>query len=797
MGLYWLIYLMPVFLFSCSEKILAKNASSTIFYMDRPASSWFEAIPIGNGSLGGMVYGGVTQDTIRTNEDTFWSGEPRNVQRPGAYKALSEIRKLLLEDKTQEAQDLINSKMLGPFQQNYMPFVDILLEWLGGGKISNYRRELDLNRGVVTITYMQGGVRYKRELFASYPDQAIVMHVSANKEESISFTAGLDSQIRNHVRCEGEQIIINGVAPCHTDIHYVSSAPPIYREGKGIRFVGRLQVRKQDGTIQKLDNKLYIKNATSVTLIFVAATSYNGFNKDPFKEGKDEVAICQKRLKLLDTKEYGDLYDSHVADYSALFGRVSLDLGDSDDSYKPIDKRIADYKPGMDPSLTSLYFQFGRYLLISSSRPGSQPANLQGIWNKDIQPVWSCNWTINCNTQINYWPVEVVNLSECHSPLFDMIREASVDGAKTAKNLYNSRGWMAHHNLDIWRTTWLVGGTGQWGLFQVGGAWLCQHIWEHYLFTLDEEFLHDYYDLLKNASLFFVDNLQMNQDGYLVTSPSVSFENAYVKPNGEHGWACMGASEDMQVIRALFENTMNAAEIVQDKSFKEELIKVYAKLAPMKISPKTGQLQEWYEDWEPGNLSNGQMGYGWAFAVGNQITLRGTPKLASAFRKAVEYRRPDYTYNSGSWTGAFPAVFWARFEEPDSVQRVIDRHFDQALFPNLTCNFGNSWQIDGNLGVTAAIAEMMLQSHAGEINLLPALPAKYPRGVVKGLRARGGYMIDIYWDDCKLIKAVIKADKIKKEEIISIRYGSNVREFRLVKDDVLVLDHFLNIQDKK
>ncbi len=785
-------YLLPVALLSCAGgQPPAKNLSSTILYMDQPAASWYEATPIGNGRLGGMVYGGVTKDTIRTNDDTFWSGEPRDLQRPGAYKCLPEIRKLLLEEKNLEAQELIDKHMLGPWNQNYMPLADILLEWPGDGNVSGYRRELDLNRGVVTITYTQNGVNYKRELFASYPDQALVMNISADKENAVEFIAGLGSQINNQTKVEGDQIVINGQAPWHTDPNYTGVHPPVYKEGKGMRFEGRLLVKQVGGTISAQDDKLHVKDAASATITFVAATSFNGFDKDPAVNGRDEKAICKKYLSSLETKIYPDLYKAHLADYSSLFGRVSIDLGESPESNLPINQRIKNYKPSMDPALTALYFQFGRYLLISASRPGSQPANLQGIWNQDMQPAWSANWTINCNAEINYWPAEITNLSECHFPMFDMIRETSVDGARTAKNLYNSRGWIAHHNLDIWRTTWMVGGTGLYSLFQVGGAWLCQHIWEHYLFTLDKDFLHNHYDLLKSASIFYLDNLQTDRDGYLVTSPSESFENGYIKPNGEKGWACIGSAQDMQIIRALFENTMNAAEILNDGAFKEEVAKAYAKLPPMKISPRTGQLQEWNDDWVPSNPASGQVGHGWAFAVGSQITLRGTPELAQAFRKTIEYRRPGYSYNSGSWTGTFPAVYWARFEEPDSVQRVIDRHFDLALSPNLTCEFMKSWQIDGNLGITTAITEMLLQSHAGEISLLPALPAKYPTGSVTGLRARGGYKVDIFWKDGVLTKAVIKADRTKKDKIIPVRYAGLVKSVKLAKGQTIVLDSSL------
>ncbi|MDR3339583.1 MAG: glycoside hydrolase family 95 protein, partial [Candidatus Symbiothrix sp.] len=362
------------------------------------------------------------------------------------------------------------------------------------------------------------------------------------------------------------------------------------------------------------------------------------------------------------------------------------------------------------------------------------------------------------------------------------IRETTIDGSKTAKNLYNARGWIVHHNIDIWRTTWPVGGTGLWAVYQVGGAWLCNHIWEHYLFTQDKAFLNEYYPILQDAALFYMDNLQEDADGYLVTNPSESFENTYRKPNGESGWACMGAAQDMQIIRSLFKNTMEAIDVLgQDKAFKQEIEKSYARLAPMKISPRTGQLQEWNEDWDAATPLNGQVAQGWGFVASDLITLRGTPELAAAFRKTIEYRKPGYSYNSGSWTGAFPANYWARFEEGDSVQRVIDRHFDLAVFPNLTCDFSGPWEIDGNLGITAAIAEMLLQSHAGEISLLPALPSKYPDGFVKGLKVRGGYEVDIYWKNGILEKALIKSEEEGK---INIRYKEEVKEYNVSPDKV-------------
>ena len=379
---------------------------------------------------------------IQTNDDTFWSGVPRDVQNPPASRYLAEIRQLVFDEKSKEAQKLIDSKLLGPYNECYMPLADILLEINDSLNVQDYRRELDLNLGVVTITYSQKGIHYKREIFASYPDQTIVIRLTADKPNAINLTAALVSSVKFQTRAEENQVVINGQAPSHTEPHYQGKHDPVYDQRGGMRFEGRLVVRNEGGKQTKELNKIVVKGSSTVTLLFVAATSYNGFNKNPFTEGKDEKAISSQYLKNIKSKNYKDLYLRHIKGYSALFNRVAIDLGDSQESSLSINERIKHYKRGSDPALTALYFQFGRYLLISSSRPGTQPANLQGIWNKDLQPAWSANWTTNCNAQINYWPVESTNLSECHLPLIDMTREASVDGAKTAKNLYGARGWI-------------------------------------------------------------------------------------------------------------------------------------------------------------------------------------------------------------------------------------------------------------------------------------------------------------------------------------------------------------------
>lgn len=774
--------ILSLVLFSCSRVDSQEIVSS--FYSDKPATAWNEAIPIGNGKLGGMVFGGVECERIQTNDDTFWSGEPRDLQNPSASQYLPKIRQLLLDGKNQEAQQLINQTMLGPNNESYLPLADIVLHF-SKGEYSQYKRRLNMNKGTVEVSYFQNGVYFTRKIFSSHPDNAIVIQLNASKKGSLHFDAMLESQIKNNVvALDDNTVSIRGTAPKHAYPHYVGKCEPEYEEGRGMRFDARLHVLNTDGNTVQNNGKLHVTDATEATLVFVNATSFNGFSKDPNKNGADEQAKCENCLNKLRHLTFDQLCKKHEEDFSALFNRTSLNLGRCTADTLPIDQRIRNYKAGCDSTLIALYYQFGRYLLISSSRPGTQPSNLQGIWNKDIQPAWSSNWTLNCNAEINYWPVESANLSECHMPLFDLIREGAVDGAKTAKNLYHSRGWMFHHNLDIWRTTWPVGGSGLWAIYQVGGAWLCQHIWEHYLFTQDVNFLKENYPLMKGAVEFYLDNLQMNKDGYWATNPSESFENSFIKPNGDSGWACIGPAQDMQIIRSLFKNTMAAIDILgEDEKFKSRIAEKYDNLPPMRISPTTGRLQEWNEDWQAQNPRNGQVAQGWGLVASDLITLRGTPRLAQALRKTIEYRKPGLSYNSGSWTGAFPANFWARLGEGDSVQTVIDRHFSYALSPNLTSHFSGFWEIDGNLGFTAAIGEMLLQSHAGEIELLPALPSLYPNGEVKGLRARGGYEVNIQWKNGRLVNAIIVADKVNNVQETDIRYKNDVRKVKLKKGE--------------